>query len=322
MIEYANISEDIMGRRVKDLMGKRFGYLTVIGDGGWYVKPSGERSKKWLCKCDCGNETSVVGDNLTRGRTLSCGCMNGKKIWLVPEPNKFVVLNSNKKVLVACEESQAVCKAFRDIGWDAFSCDIQMCSGGHPEWHIKGDVLPLIDGDCSFVTMDATEYTVQGQWDMIIGFPPCTHLALSGTQWFKDKREDGRQEEAIRFFMKLWNAKCDRICLENPRNILSGKYCEEYFPELCEELGLPLKHNQCIQPWNFGHNIQKSTWLWLKGMPPLIPDITDKPELEFKYRIYKGRVKRHAKFMYSADGKRRSKTFEGIAKAMANQWGI
>ena len=108
-------------------------------------------------------------------------------------------------VLVACEESQVVCKAFRARGHNAFSCDIIECSGGHPEWHIQGDVLPLVNGRCAFKTMDGAEHTIGGKWDMIIAFPPCTHLAVSGARHFEKKRADGRQREGIEFFCKFLN---------------------------------------------------------------------------------------------------------------------
>ena len=136
------------------------------------------------------------------------------------------------KVLVACEESQAVCKEFRKKGHNAYSCDLLECSGGHQEWHIKGDVLPLLNGDCTFQTMDGQVHRVSSHWDMIIAFPPCTDLAVSGAAWFDKKRKDGRQEDAIKFFMNVMNADCDKISVENPVNIISGNYIEKHFPEL------------------------------------------------------------------------------------------
>ena len=128
------------------------------------------------------------------------------------------------KVLVACEESQAVCIAFRELGHEAYSCDIQPCSGGHPEWHILGDVLPLIDGDCTFTTMDGTQHRVDGEWDMIIVFPPCTDLAASGARHFARKRAGGTQERSKQFFLRFTNAKCKRIAIENPVGIMSTCY--------------------------------------------------------------------------------------------------
>lgn len=130
------------------------------------------------------------------------------------------------KVLVACEESQEVCKAFRAKGHEAYSCDLQECSGGHPEWHCCDDVLPLLNGSCSFHTMDGRQHCIQGKWDMIIAFPPCTHLAVSGAAHFEKKRADGRQREAIEFFGKLLSADCEKVAVENPVNIIGGSYVE------------------------------------------------------------------------------------------------
>ena len=119
-------------------------------------------------------------------------------------------------ILVACEESQEVCKAFREKGHNAFSCDIMECSGNHPEWHIKDNVLPLLNGNCSFKTMDGKEHNIDGKWDMILAFPPCTHLAVSGAKHFEKKRADGRQRDGIEFFCQFLTADCDKISIENP----------------------------------------------------------------------------------------------------------
>ena len=202
-------------------------------------------------------------------------------------------------VLVACEESQVVCKAFRALGHDAFSCDIQDCSGGYPEWHIKNDVLSVLNGFCNFRTMDGLVHweLLFHNWDLIIAHPPCTDLAVSGARWFKEKQADGRQQKAIDFFMEFINADCPRIAVENPVCIMSKKY---------------RKPDQIIQPWMFGHGEVKTTCLWLKGLPKLEP--TD---------IVEGRVQRCWKMPPSADrAKLRSKTYPGIAKAMAEQWGL
>lgn len=197
------------------------------------------------------------------------------------------------KVLCACEESQAVTKAFRSFGHEAYSCDLQECSGGHPEWHHMGDV---------------TEILSRG-WDMIIAFPPCTHLAVSGARHFEAKRKDGRQQGAIDFFMLLANAPCDKIAIENPVGIMSSVW---------------RKPDQIIQPWQFGDPFTKSTCLWLKGLPPLTPTkIVDKGE-----RTVFASGKSHPKWYADAfklspaeRAKARSKTFQGIAEAMATQWG-
>lgn len=254
------------------------------------------------------------------------------------------------KVLVACEESQTVCKAFRKRGHEAYSCDIIDCSGGHPEWHIKGDVLPLLNpkreikplitlyGNTSyatkgvyFKTCDDVEHYVE-KWDMIIAFPPCTHLCVSGARHFEKKRADGRQREGIEFFCNFLNADCDKIVIENPIGIISGKYIQEHFPDLAEKYGLPKEPTQIIHPWMFGDNYSKSTCLWEKGVEPLVPLVTEEPEMEWKEWVDKktGKLKRQPKWFFDAlrNAKTaeersiiRSKTFPGIAEAMAEQWG-
>lgn len=236
------------------------------------------------------------------------------------------------RVLIACEESQRVCTAFRSKGHEAYSCDILECSGGYPEWHIMQDVLALLNGRCSFRTMDGTEHHIDGKWDMIIAFPPCTHLAVSGAAHFEKKRADGRQRFGIEFFCQFLSADCDKISIENPIGIISGFYILEHFPDLAEKYNLPIKPTQIIQPWMFGDNYSKSTCLWLKGLPALVPQVTEQPELEWKEWIDKktGRKKRQPLWFYEAlvnsktpeeRAKIRSKTFPGIAAAMAEQWG-
>lgn len=227
------------------------------------------------------------------------------------------------KVLVACEESQAVCTAFREKGHEAYSCDIIDCSGGHPEWHIKWDALALINGNCSFLTCDGELHKIDGKWDMLIAHPPCTHLAISGARHFEKKRIDGRQREGIEFFCRLLEADCDRIAIENPVNIISGDYVGKWFPDIAERYSLPLKPTQTIQPYQFGAPARKTTNLWLRGLPPLTPTETVEPDL-VQYTGKGGKV-----YTFSADygpgdkeaGSRRSKTYKGIAKAMAEQWG-
>lgn len=183
------------------------------------------------------------------------------------------------KVLVACEESQVVTTAFRKLGIEAWSCDILPTSGNHPEWHIQADVLPLLsDG-----------------WDMIVAFPPCTDLAVSGARWFPEKRANGSQQRSIDFFMAIANAPCERIAIENPIGIMSSQW---------------RKPDQIIQPWQFGHGETKATCLWLKNLPKLKPTC-----------IVDGREQRIWKMPPSADrAKLRSKTYEGIGQAMAWQW--
>lgn len=194
------------------------------------------------------------------------------------------------RVLVACEESQAVTKEFRKLGHEAYSCDIEPCSGGHPEWHIQQDVSEILDG-----------------WDMILAFPPCTYLTASANRWYKDQPQpksgilvgaDRRKarEEAIEFFMMFANADCDKICIENPIGVMSTVW---------------RKPDQIVHPWHFGHGETKATCLWLKGLPKLKPtDIVEEREA----RIWKmGPSKDRTKL--------RSKTPVGMAKAMAEQWG-
>lgn len=165
------------------------------------------------------------------------------------------------KVLVACEESQAVCIAFRKLGHEAYSCDTQECSGGHPEWHIKGDVLPLINGNKPFITMDGDLHAIVGTWDLLIAFPPCTYLTNAGSVRLRVKGEINKERmakavEAKAFFMKFLEADCQKICVENPT---PGKIHQ-----------LP-QYTQAIQPWWFGHPYTKRTCLWLKNLPPPLP---------------------------------------------------
>ena len=236
------------------------------------------------------------------------------------------------KVLVACEESQRVCTEFRKLGHEAYSCDIDPCSGGHPEWHIQDDVLPLLNGNCTFKTADGVLHKIGGKWDMIIAFPPCTHLAVSGSRHFEEKRLDGRQIEGLEFFCKFFEADCNKIVIENPVNIISGDYVTKWFPDIAEKYDLPRKPTQRIHPWMFGDNFSKCTCLWEKGVEPLVPLIKEEPEMEYHEWVDKktGKKKRQNLWMYQAlrntktaeDRRRvRSKTFPGIAKAMAEQWG-
>ena len=238
--------------------------------------------------------------------------------------------NTNSlKILVACEESQAVTSELRRLGHEAYSCDIIDQSGGHPEWHIMQDVIPLLNGNCEFETTNRERHKIDGKWDMIIAFPPCTHLAVSGAVWFEKKREDGRQKDGIEFFCKFMKADCDKIVIENPIGIISGDYIQKWFPALAEKYNLPKKPTQIIHPWMFGDNYSKSTCLWIKGLPQLIPLVTEQPELEwFEWVDGKtGKKKRQPKWFADAwhlppeeRAKIRSKTFPGIAKAMAEQW--
>ena len=233
------------------------------------------------------------------------------------------------KILVACEESQAVTKELRRLGHEAYSCDIIPCSGGHPEWHIQGDVLKLLDGDhnCLFWTMDGVGHITPKRWDMILAFPPCTHLAVSGALRFEAKRADGRQREGLEFFCKFFEADCDRIAIENPVNIISGEYCKKWFPDIVEKYGLPIKPTQAIHPWMFGHPESKKTCLWLKGLPPLTPtNVLELPESgHWNNQTKDGQNKlmidgKWIGFNDPRTAKYRSKTYPGIARAMAEQW--
>ena len=218
------------------------------------------------------------------------------------------------RVLVACEESQRVCIAFRERGHEAYSCDIMECSGGHPEWHILGDAVPLVNGNCTFKTMDGTDHTIEGNWDLIIAHPPCTDLAVSGARWFPEKQKDFRQQKACVFFMQMALADCDRIAVENPIGIMSSVY---------------RKPDQIIQPYQFGHHVRKATCLWLKGLLPLVPtNVVDPGELDEHGFTVGGAMQmardENGKIISWNDprtAKIRSKTFPGIAKAMAEQWG-
>ena len=234
------------------------------------------------------------------------------------------------KILVACEESQAVTKELRKLGHEAYSCDIIDQSGGHPEWHIMQDVLPLLNGRCEFKTTDGATHKVAGKWDMLIAVPPCTHLAVSGAAHFEKKRADGRQRWGVEFFCQFLLADCDRISIENPVGIISGEYVKKHFPDLADLYGLPIKPTQIIHPWMFGDNFSKSTCLWLKGLDPLKPHTTEQPTLEWKEWVGSdGRKKRQPLWFYKTlrecktpeeRAKARSKTFPGIAKAMALTW--
>lgn len=217
------------------------------------------------------------------------------------------------RVLVACEESQAVCKAFREKGHEAYSCDIQECSGGHPEWHIQQSVSPLINGRCKFTTCDGVEHQVDGKWDMIIAHPPCTYLTVSGNRWFDvvkygydaQKRWDDRCV-AICFFLSFAYADCERIVIENPIGCMSRLY---------------RKPNQIIQPFQFGHPYTKQTCLWIKGLPELKPtNVLERPSEGWVNQCFTPEG-RYGGFKNFNTQKERSKTFPGIAKAMAEQWG-
>jgi len=226
------------------------------------------------------------------------------------------------KILVACEESQRVCIAFRNKGHEAYSCDIIDCSGGHPEWHIKADVLPLLNGNTNFITQDGQHHHIDNKWDMILAFPPCTHLAISGAPSFVKKREDGRQREGIEFFCKFFEADCDKVVIENPVNIIGGQYCLKWFPDIAQRYNLPQKPTQYIQPYEFGSPNRKKTGLWIKGLPKLKPTNIVEPNI-ITYTTKDGKTRTDPVWHYgtSRNSKARSKTFIEVAEAMAEQWG-
>ena len=202
------------------------------------------------------------------------------------------------KILVACEESQAVTKELRALGHEAYSCDLQECSGGHPKWHIQGDAIETAYGE---------------HWDMMIAHPPCTYLAVSGARWLYNKdgsrNEDrwSKKEDALKFVRVLMDAPIDRIAIENPISMISSEI---------------RKPEQIIQPYEFGHPLAKATCLWLKNLPLLQPTNVVEPEY-----VTSGTGRKWSKWFwetslipYKDRGKARSKTFDGIAKAMAEQW--
>ena len=203
------------------------------------------------------------------------------------------------KILVACEESQAVTKELRALGHEAYSCDIEPCSGGHPEWHLQQDVIPLL----------------KEKWDMIIAFPPCTYLTVTGNRWFNVERYGEKaikrqkdREEAIKFFMDLANADCEKIAIENPVGIMSSEW---------------RKPDQIINPFEFGDAFEKKTCLWLKGLPKLKATDVVAPPPRKQFDSGKSMPAWYAECWHLPKEERakiRSKTFPGIAKAMAEQW--
>jgi len=196
------------------------------------------------------------------------------------------------KVLILCEESQVVTTAFRERGHDAYSCDLQPCSGGHPEWHIQGDALQFLEDDWYWY------------WDLLIVHPPCNYISNMSNCRI---REPGRKElrrKGMEFFMKFTGARTIRVCIENPRGLPEREY---------------RRADQIIQPHQFGHAVSKATCLWLKNLPPLAPTDIVEPVRKYDGKRWRTWVDAGAKAHTS---KCRSKTFPGIAKAMAEQWGL
>lgn len=213
-------------------------------------------------------------------------------------------MNKNMKILIACEESQRVCIAFRAKGHEAYSCDIEYCSGGHPEWHIWEDVTPLLDGNYTFLTCDGQAHTVE-RWDMIIAFPPCTYLSKAGScnlirNGEIDQERLAKGKAAAEFFYKIYNADCPRIVIENPVPM--------------KMFGLP-EPTQVVEPCMFGVPVTKRTLLWIKGVRRLCPTKVVEPRYTFNtFPQFKNSFGKYKQ-------KNRSKTFEEVAAAMALVWG-
>lgn len=215
------------------------------------------------------------------------------------------------KVLVACEESQAVTIELRTLGHEAYSCDILDPSGGHPEWHVQQDVIPLLTPPVTFSTLDGQEHDID-KWDMIIAFPPCTYLTVTGNRWFNVEKYGEKalerirlREEAKEFFMAFANAPCDKIAIENPVGVMNTGY---------------RKPNQIIQPYQFGDPFEKRTCLWLKGLPNLVPTNVVEPPARQQLKSGKSMPEWYSNAPKKDRARIRSKTFPGIAKAMADQW--
>ena len=269
-----------------------------------------------------------------------------KKIHINEEKYLRVLKESVTKpmnVLIACEESQAVCLEFRKLGHNAYSCDLQDCSGGHPEWHFKGDMFKILDNHGG-ITQGGNKVIVD-KWNLLIAHPPCTYLAVSGARWLYNK--DGsvnaermkNLEDGAAFFMKVANADVDKVAIENPVGVMNRRF---------------RKPDQMIQPWQFGDMAKKLTCLWLKNLPPLVPQVNAEPSGldvslnngKYKYSewMYKAlqqaaeetsqwvidngidistKEGKLAKKKYYDEARRRlrSKTFQGIARAMAQTWG-
>ena len=224
------------------------------------------------------------------------------------------------RVLVACEESQAVTKELRRLGPEAYSCDLQECSGGHPEWHIQSDCLPILGGCCTVTTADGAEHEIPERWDLLIAHPPCTYLSNVATRHFSlrctpPEKVVARWEERARgaiFFMYFALADCPRICVENPVGFMNNNY---------------RKPDQIVHPYMFAESeedreqyVTKATCLWLKGLDPLRTNGLPKPDNGKIYGRFPSGKQKTWEDQFSRSGKVRSKTFPGIARAMAEQW--
>lgn len=218
------------------------------------------------------------------------------------------------KVLVACEESQRVCTAFRERGHEAYSCDILECSGGHPEWHIKCDVLPLLNGNCNFTTMDGVSHTINGEWDLLIAHPPCTYLTITANSWYDIQKYGDKARKryldryrAIVFFMHFVLADCEKIAVENPVGVMNTAY---------------RKPDCIVHPYYFGDDAKKKTCFWLKGLEPLEATNIIEPTTVVTGHGTDSPWHAYTWNLPPAErSKERSRTFPGIARAMAEQWG-
>lgn len=216
-------------------------------------------------------------------------------------------------VLVACEESQRVCEAFRMRGHEAYSADIQEPSGGHPEWHILGNVLPILNGFCEFRTMDGSRHDINTAWDLLVAHPPCTYLTCTANRWFdvskygeKALERLERRKFAVKFFMEFVKSNCNKVCVENPVGVMSTLFRTP---------------DQIIQPYFFGEPYEKRTCLWLRGLQPLNPTNMVCPNPR---KVYASGVSMPSWYSNAPKNERakvRSKTFRGIARAMAEQCG-
>lgn len=236
-------------------------------------------------------------------------------------------IQNTPKALVACEESQRVCIELRRVGIEAYSCDILECSGGHPEWHIQRDVEELLTSPVNFKTADSTEHHID-KWDLVIAHPPCTYLTVTGNRYFYPngypsllKRNPEKvnelitarkaeREKAIRFFLKFTQIDCKHVAIENPVGVMSTVY---------------RKPDCIIQPWQFGTPVSKTTCLWLKGLQPLKPTEVVQPNPKIKFASGRS-MDPWYRYTFSLSpverAKERSKTFPGVAKAMADTWGV
>lgn len=215
------------------------------------------------------------------------------------------------KILIACEESQRICEAFRKLGYEAYSCDILECGGEHPEWHIQQDVLPLLNGDVCFTTTDGQKHQIDGAWDLIIAHPPCTYLTSTGNRWFNEEKYGDKarerkklREEAAEFFLAFTKTTAKHWAIENPVGYMNTHY---------------RKPDQIIQPYQFGDPARKTTCLWLHNLPLLESTNIVEPKLQY-LKSGKTMDLDYSNAPKKDRAKLRSRTYPGIAAAIAEQW--